>query len=123
MIAAERSWRQKVALALLGPAIIRAHPYEPLYFLPLAQKVRSAVAMPLVLLGGGRALSDIETALAAGFELVAMGRPLIHDPALIAKYQAGRQRTSGCIPCNQCVAQMEREGGVRCVRTSLPPAR
>lgn len=123
MIAAERSWRQKLALALFGPAVIRAHPYEPLYFLPLATEVRRAVTLPLVLLGGVKSLHDIETALAAGFELVAMGRPLLHDPALIAKYQAGVQRTSGCIPCNQCVAEMERPGGVRCVRVPQAPAR
>ena len=45
-----------------------------------------------------------------------MGRALLHDPALIAKYQAGAKRTSGCIPSNQCVAEMDREGGVRCAR-------
>lgn len=116
MIAVEKSLRQKLALALFGPAIIRAHPFAPLYFLPLARQVRRAVALPLVLLGGVKSMSDIETALAEGFELVAMGRALLHDPALIAKYQAGALRKSGCIPCNQCVAEMDREGGVRCAR-------
>lgn len=116
MIAAEHSLRQKLALALLGPAVIRSHPFVPLYFLPLAKQMRRAVSLPLVLLGGVKSMTDIETAMAEGFELVAMGRALIHDPALIAKYQAGVQRLSGCIPCNQCVAEMERQGGVRCAR-------
>jgi 2,4-dienoyl-CoA reductase-like NADH-dependent reductase (Old Yellow Enzyme family) len=49
-----------------------------------------------------------------GFELAAMGRALIHDPGLIAKYAAGLARESGCVPCNQCVAEMDREGGVCC---------
>lgn len=135
MIEVEKSWPQKLALALLGPAVIRSHPYEPLYFLPLAKEVRRAVSMPLVLLGGVKSLDDIHTALGHGFELVAMGRALIHDPALIANYQAGLQRESGCVPCNQCVAEMDREGGVRCARVpeqlaqrerylrSLPPPR
>lgn len=116
MIEVEKSWAQKLALLLFGPAVIRAHPYEPLYFLPLAREVRRAVRMPLVLLGGVRSLADLETGLAHGFELVAMGRALIHDPSLIAKYQAGRERESGCHPCNRCVAEMDREGGVRCAR-------
>jgi 2,4-dienoyl-CoA reductase-like NADH-dependent reductase (Old Yellow Enzyme family) len=51
-----------------------------------------------------------------GFELAAMGRALIHDPALIAKYAAGSARESGCVPCNQCVAEMDREGGVCCAK-------
>ena len=96
--------------------MIRAYPFEPLYFLPLAREVRRAVRMPLVLLGGIKSIDDLETAMREGFELAAMARALIHDPALIAKYQAGSARTSGCIPCNQCVAEMDREGGVRCAR-------
>jgi 2,4-dienoyl-CoA reductase-like NADH-dependent reductase (Old Yellow Enzyme family) len=116
MIEAEKSRAQRIALRLFGPAVIREYPFEPLYFLPEAREVRRAVRMPLVLLGGVKSMDDLETAMREGFELAAMGRALIHDPALIAKYQAGSKRTSGCIPCNQCVAEMEREGGVRCVR-------
>ncbi len=118
MIAAEKSLVQKLALAVFGPMVIRAYPFDPLYFLPLARRVRSAVGMPLVLLGGVRSRDDIETAMREGFEAVAMGRPLIHDPALISKYAAGRARESGCQPCNRCVAEMEREGGVRCTLAS-----
>jgi len=116
MIEVEKSLAQKLALLLFGPAVIRAHRFEPLYFLPLAKVVRRAVDIPLILLGGVKSMSDIETAVGQGFELVAMGRALIHDPSLVAKYLAGVERESGCIPCNRCVAEMEREGGVRCVR-------
>lgn len=116
MIAVEKHWPQKVALALFGPAVVREYPFQPLYFLPLAQQVRAAVDMPLVLLGGVKSRADIDTALGHGFELVAMARALIHDPALIAKYRDGMADRSGCVPCNQCVAEMDREGGVRCVR-------
>jgi 2,4-dienoyl-CoA reductase-like NADH-dependent reductase (Old Yellow Enzyme family) len=116
MIAVERSWGQKLALALFGPALIRAYPFEPLYFLPLAREIRRAVRMPLVLLGGIKSRDDLDTAMREGFELAAMGRALIHDPALIAKYAAGLARQSGCVPCNQCVAEMDREGGVCCAK-------
>ncbi|MGZ5651953.1 MAG: NADH:flavin oxidoreductase [Usitatibacter sp.] len=116
MIAVEKSIPQKLALSLFGPWIIRAHPFEPMYFLPLARQVRSAVRMPLVLLGGITSLDHLHAARAEGFELVAMARALIHDPGLIAKYAAGSARESGCIPCNRCVAEMDREGGVRCAR-------
>ena len=116
MISVEKSVPQKIALALFGPAIIKAHPFEPLYFLPLARQVRAAVKLPLVLLGGITALEHLQSAMDEGFELAAMARALIHDPGLVGRYAAGVAHRSGCVPCNQCVAEMDREGGVRCVR-------
>jgi len=116
MIAVEKSWAQKLALAVFGPALIHAYAFEPLYFLPLARQVRRAVRMPLVLLGGIKSHDDLDMAMREGFDLAAMGRALIHDPALIGKYAAGLARESGCVPCNQCVAEMDREGGVCCAK-------
>lgn len=116
MIAVEKSWPQKLALTIFGPLVIRAHPFAPMYFLPLAREVRRAVRTPLVLLGGLTALDHLERARREGFELMAMARALIHDPGLINRYQAGMALESGCVPCNLCVAEMDREGGVRCVR-------
>jgi len=114
MIAVEKSRAQRIALHLFGRAVIRAYPFEPLYFLPLAREVRRSVRMPLVLLGGITSLDNIETAMREGFELAAMARALIHDPMLISKYESGAQQSSECVPCNRCVAEMDREGGVRC---------
>jgi 2,4-dienoyl-CoA reductase-like NADH-dependent reductase (Old Yellow Enzyme family) len=114
MITVEKSLGQKLALALFGPALIRAYPFEPLYFLPLAREIRRVVRMPLVLLGGIKSCDDLDAVMREGFELAAMGRALLHDPALIGKYAAGLARESGCVPCNQCVAEMDREGGVCC---------
>jgi 2,4-dienoyl-CoA reductase-like NADH-dependent reductase (Old Yellow Enzyme family) len=114
MIAVEKSLPQKLALALFGPLIVHAYPFTPLYFLELAREVRRAVRLPLVLLGGIKSKGDLDTAMREGFELCAMGRALIHDPGLIAKYAGGEARDSGCVPCNQCVAEMDREGGVCC---------
>jgi 2,4-dienoyl-CoA reductase-like NADH-dependent reductase (Old Yellow Enzyme family) len=116
MIAVEKSLPQKLALAMFGPMIVRAQAFEPLYFLPMARDIRRAVRMPLVLLGGIKSMDEIETALREGFELLAMGRALIHEPSLIAQYAAGSARESGCVPCNQCVAEMDREGGVCCAK-------
>ncbi|MEI8257383.1 MAG: NADH:flavin oxidoreductase [Deltaproteobacteria bacterium] len=116
MIAVEKSIAQKIALTLFGPLVIKAYPFEPMYFLPLARAVRGAVRTPLVLLGGITSVADMQRAMDEGFELTAMGRALIHDPGLIAKYAAGSAGESGCTPCNRCVAEMDREGGVRCSR-------
>ena len=39
--------------------------------------------------------------------------PLIHDPDFIKKLERGEIEMSGCEPCNECVAEMDK-GGVRC---------
>jgi 2,4-dienoyl-CoA reductase-like NADH-dependent reductase (Old Yellow Enzyme family) len=123
MIAVEKSLPQKLALALFGPAVIRSYPWKPLYFLDLAREIRQTVRLPLVLLGGIKSKDDLDTAMREGFELVAMGRALIHDPSLVAKYVAGTARDSECVPCNQCVAEMDREGGVCCPKVPAQVAR
>jgi 2,4-dienoyl-CoA reductase-like NADH-dependent reductase (Old Yellow Enzyme family) len=115
MIEVEKSRLQKLTLRVFGRAIIKAHPFEEMFFLEDAREVRKAVKVPLVLLGGIVSLANIEQAMAEGFEFVAMGRALINDPGLIGKLERGEVARSACVPCNKCVAEMDRPGGVRCV--------
>jgi 2,4-dienoyl-CoA reductase-like NADH-dependent reductase (Old Yellow Enzyme family) len=115
MIEVEQSRFQKIALRLFGRMIIKSYPFEEMFFLEDARAVREAVDVPLVLLGGIVSLDNIERAMVEGFDYVAMGRALINDPKLIGKMQRGEARRSRCIPCNKCVAEMDRPGGVRCV--------
>ena len=70
--------------------------------------------MPLVYLGGVVSRPGMEEVLSEGFDLIAMGRALIHDPDLVLKLEAGTWQRSPCNQCNQCVAEMDR-AGVRCV--------
>jgi 2,4-dienoyl-CoA reductase-like NADH-dependent reductase (Old Yellow Enzyme family) len=114
MIAVEKHWPQKIALALFGPSVVKAYPFEPLFFLPLARQVRAAVKMPLVLLGGITSRADLEVAMSERFELAAMARALVHDPGLVGRLARGEVSKSGCRPCNRCVAEMDRRGGVVC---------
>jgi 2,4-dienoyl-CoA reductase-like NADH-dependent reductase (Old Yellow Enzyme family) len=118
MIAVEDSAAQRWALRLLGRAVIRALPFEELYFLPLAREVRDAVRMPLVLLGGAVSRQNLVQAMDEGFEFVAIGRALLHNPNFVDDLRHGRVERSPCNHCNVCVAEMDRNG-VRCV---LPDA-
>jgi len=124
MIEVEKSRLQRLVLRLVGRSVIRAYPFEEMFFLPLAREVRRAVRMPLVLLGGLLSLASLEQAMAEGFEFVAMGRALIADPDLVARMQRGEATRSRCISCNKCVAEMDRPAGVRCVldSSSVPRA-
>ena len=114
MIAVEKKSMQRMALRVFGRQVIKAHPFEELFFLPLAREVRAAVSMPLCLLGGIVSRDNLETAMAEGFELVAMGRALLENPNFISELEAGSLTRSACTHCNVCVAEMDR-GGVRCV--------
>ncbi|MFN2377357.1 MAG: NADH:flavin oxidoreductase [Candidatus Binatia bacterium] len=114
MIEVEKSFLYRMALRLFGRHTIKDYPFEELYFLPLARRVRQRVRVPLILLGGCLSAAALETAMAEGFDFVAMGRALIADPDLVARFAAGSAERSRCNSCNKCVAEMDR-GGVRCV--------
>jgi 2,4-dienoyl-CoA reductase-like NADH-dependent reductase (Old Yellow Enzyme family) len=116
MVEVEHNVMQKVALRIFGPIIMKCGPFEELYFLQQAKKIRAAVAMPLCLLGGVVSIDGVETAMREGFDFVAMGRALIADPDFVSRAELGQLTRSRCNACNKCVAEMDRPGGVRCVR-------
>lgn len=89
-----------------GQWLVRPFPYTPLYFLQDALEIRRQVSLPLVYVGGVDSRDAIETALDAGFELVQIGRALIHDPGFIGKIQSGECRVSACNHTNYCIAVM-----------------
>lgn len=121
MIEVEKNALQKWALRLAGPIVVRQVPYEELFLIKSARRVRAAVKMPLILLGGVDSRANLAQAMGEGFEFVAMGRALIANPDLISRYQAGTLEKSRCIRCNECMVEMDR-GGVRCVLDAgLPP--
>jgi len=114
MIEVEKSRLQKLALAWFGRKVIREYPFEEMFFLREAREVRSAVRMPLVLLGGIVSRDNVLRAMAEGFDFVAMGRALIANPDLVRRMQADPSARTRCNHCNVCVAEMDRSG-VRCV--------
>jgi 2,4-dienoyl-CoA reductase-like NADH-dependent reductase (Old Yellow Enzyme family) len=123
MIAVEDDAAMKVALALFGPVFVPRQPFTPLFFLEQARVVRAAVKLPLVLLGGITSLDAATTAMDEGFELIAMGRALLSDPDLVRRWRDRGDSQTRCVPCNECIAEMDREGGVLCARRADQLAR
>ena len=115
MIAVQERWAPKVGLFLFGKLLVQSYPYAETFFLAEARRMRQAVRLPLVALGGIASLASLRRVIGEGFELAGMARALLHDPALPRKLQAGEASASGCVPCNECIAEMDR-GGVRCTR-------
>lgn len=88
--------------------------FREMYLLEHSRKIRAAVRTPLAYLGGVKSLASAEMAVAEGFDAIALGRVLIHDPAFVGKLQRGELQESGCISCNRCVAMMYTPGGTCC---------
>ena len=119
MLAVQDRLVRKVGLWLFGSLLVQAYPYEETFFLEDARRIRAAVRVPLLLLGGIKSRAGLERVMADGFELAGMGRALLHDATLPRRLERGEVERSGCVPCNRCIAQMD-VGGVRCVRSDLP---
>jgi 2,4-dienoyl-CoA reductase-like NADH-dependent reductase (Old Yellow Enzyme family) len=116
MVEVEHSALMKVSLRLFGPFIMRCDPFQELYFLEQAKRVRAAVKrLKLGLIGGVVSRAGVETAMREGFDFVVIGRALIADADFVDRLRKGEIVRSRCDACNRCVAEMDRPGGVRCV--------
>jgi 2,4-dienoyl-CoA reductase-like NADH-dependent reductase (Old Yellow Enzyme family) len=91
------------ALKIFGKNLIRPYPYKDGYLLEDSKKVRDAVKLPLILLGGITNKQVMDQAMAEGFDFVAMGRALLMEPDLINRIQADESTASQCIHCNKCM--------------------
>jgi len=104
----------RTGIRMMGNRFLREYPYEDLYLLEMSRKVRAEVGLPMVLLGGVVDKAGIDTAMAEGFQFVAMARALVREPDLIGRLAAenGDAVKSLCIHCNRCMPT--NMTGVRC---------
>ena len=109
------SLAEKITMALFGPLIIKKYTFTSNFFLTQAKEIRKEVKMPLAYLGGVDSSIGIEEIVDAGFEFICIARALIHDSDFLKKIQSGEIEKTECNRCNQCVVEMDREQGVRCV--------
>lgn len=101
--AAAMPWHVKLGIRTVGGFFLKEYPFEPLYFLDDARRFRSALKLPLVLLGGVTRREDLDTAMREGFEFVAMARALLREPDLVNRLRDGTASESKCIHCNRCM--------------------
>ncbi|MFD6170954.1 oxidoreductase [Streptomyces coeruleorubidus] len=74
-------------------------------------RLRSAVALPLLVSQGFRSVTDIEGALSSGADLVGMARPFMADPDFARKVIAGDERSvRPCTGCNEGCRTFEPTG-------------
>jgi len=81
-----------------------------------AAAVKQVVDVPVIAVGRIHDPVRAEQILADGqADFIAMGRPMLADPELSAKLQAGREdRVRRCISCENCIDAMEQRLSVDC---------
>jgi len=73
------------------------------YFRNWCRLVKAAVAVPVMMVGGLRTPALMEEILQSGeADFISMCRPLIREPDLPARWQAGDPAVPACISCNRC---------------------
>jgi 2,4-dienoyl-CoA reductase-like NADH-dependent reductase (Old Yellow Enzyme family) len=86
-------------------------PAKEAYFKDYSKQIKSAVNIPVILVGGIRSLSVMEELLENGFtDLISMSRAFISEPDLILKLKYGRTEKARCVSCNLCFDPE----GIRC---------
>ena len=73
------------------------------YFRAAATSLAALVDVPVVLVGGLRSIEKINQYLdEAKIAYVSLSRPLVREPDLIQRWQAGDTKPSPCVSCNTC---------------------
>jgi 2,4-dienoyl-CoA reductase-like NADH-dependent reductase (Old Yellow Enzyme family) len=103
----------RTGVRLFGRTRLHSYPYQDGYLLTDAKRVRAAVQLPMVLLGGVTDRAVMDEAMASGFEFVAMARALLREPDLVSRLQAEPTGRSLCSHCNRCMPTIY--SGTRCV--------
>jgi len=86
------------------------------YFREELRAFKKQIRIPLILVGGNRSFGVAERLVAEGTaDYIAMSRPFICEPDLIARWQAGDRRKAGCRSDNRCFSPGFEGGGIRCV--------
>ena len=116
MLKAEKSALMRMMLHLAGPRLFKNYPYEELYFLEQAKRLRDVVNCNMIYVGGASNNDSFATLMQAGFDFIQLGRSLLSDPDLPLQAERDVGFASRCLHCNECVATIEHPSGIHCTR-------
>jgi len=106
-------------LRMSGTKFLREYPYSDGFLMADAARFRRELTLPLILLGGITDRQTMDSAMAAGFDFVAMGRALLAEPDLINRIATdGSGVKSLCTHCNKCMPTIYSR--TQCVLTGAP---
>lgn len=96
-------------------------PEREAYNAPCARRIKTAVKVPVIVVGGVRTPEIAESILEKeDADFIALSRPFIREPDLVRTWEADRTHRAACISCNGCFRAGMKDGGIRCVQVSNP---
>lgn len=97
------------------PGILKNRESEA-YYRGTAKLYKQKVGIPLMLVGGIRSIEVAEELTAKGLaDCISLSRPLIREPGLVKRWQAGDRRKAECISCNGCFGPAVEGKGLYCI--------
>ena len=89
------------------------------YFQDAARRIKARLSIPVILVGGIRSLDVAESVIASGAaDFIALSRPLICEPDLIARWASGDRSPSRCKSDNRCFKPGFSGVGIACAHSS-----
>lgn len=116
LLKAEKNPLMKAMILLAGPVMFKHYPYEELYFLEQAKRIRERVRCNVIYVGGASTNASFERLMQNGFDFIQLGRTLLSDPDLPRQALIHPDYQSRCLHCNECVATIEHASGIHCTR-------
>jgi len=78
-------------------------PVAEAYYRPFARAAKSAIDIPVILIGGLRSTRVMDDVVRSGdADFLAMARPFVREPDLANKIAGGRRGPVDCVSCNIC---------------------
>lgn len=86
------------------------------YYREAAKAFRQEIKTPLILVGGFLSFDIASNAVSSGLtDYIALSRPLIREPHLIARWEDGDRTKAKCISCNKCFTTLIMDEALHCV--------
>ena len=87
------------------------------YYAGWAKKVKEAVSVPVILVGGMRSFDIMERIVQEDYaNCISMCRPFIREPHIVRRWQAKDRKPAKCVSCNLCTDGEQRGEPVECVQ-------
>lgn len=105
-------------IGFVAERVMKSSEPQKLFNVDAAKRIKEAVHVPVIVVGGIDNLPDIEQIIENGMaDYVSMSRPLITEPNLVQKFKEKKQTQAKCINCNYCLMSKEL---IRCYYGKVP---
>jgi len=102
-----RNVLEKTLIRLKAKSVREKTKFEENYFLPEARRIKHAVNIPVIVVGGIRDVKKMEQIIENGdADFVSMSRPFIRQPNLIRLIEQGKPNPVTCTSCNKCILEV-----------------